>query len=441
MSEKQRTIQEEINLPEGIGLHTGKKVRVSFKPASVNEGIKFIRTDLPGKPQIPAKVEFVIDAAKRSRRTSIGIGPAEVNTIEHVMAAFFGLKVDNIIIELNGEEMPGYDGSALIFFNAIKAAGVVEQEATKKIFQVKEPIWVEDADNLLLVLPDANFRVSYILNYDNSILNSQYGSWVFNNEVFEKEIAPSRTFCLESEIEYLRSLGLGKGADYENTLVINKEGVSVKNKLRFENELVRHKISDLLGDLYLLGSAIQGHVIAIKSGHPLNIKLLQKIKTQFERGKEAGISAKTEILATPPLDINAIQKILPHRYPFLLVDRIVELKQDEYATGIKNVTINEQFFNGHFPGHPVMPGVLILEAMAQVAGVLMLSKSDNLGKIAYFMSMDKVKFRKTVVPGDQLVIKVKVLKVRSRVLQIQGAAYINDKVAAEAELMFALGEA
>ena len=437
---KQKTIKKEISLPQGVGLHTGQKVSLKFRPAGINEGINFIRVDIDGKPIVPANISHIIDAAKRPRRTSVGINSVEVHTIEHVMAALFGLEIDNVFIEVNAEELPGYDGSALPFYEALKKAEVTELEAPKKTFQVRNPLWIEEENGFIIILPGKGFRVSYTLNYEHVFLKSQYVSLVFNENIFGREIAPSRTFCLEDEVDDLRSLGLGKGADFENTLVVTKNGISGNNKLRFPDEFVRHKISDLLGDLYLLGSTIEGHVVASRSGHPLNIRLLQKIKLQFEKFKEAGVAARLDrIESIPPLDIKAIQRILPHRYPFLLIDRIVELQEDDYVVGVKNVTINEQFFNGHFPGHPVMPGVLILEAMAQVAGVMMLSKNENLGKIAYFMSMDKVKFRKTVVPGDQLVLRVKVIKLRSRVIEVRGEAFVDGKIVAEAELRFSLG--
>ncbi|MFH1777072.1 MAG: bifunctional UDP-3-O-[3-hydroxymyristoyl] N-acetylglucosamine deacetylase/3-hydroxyacyl-ACP dehydratase [Candidatus Omnitrophota bacterium] len=435
----QQTIKEEVSLPEGIGLHTGKKVKVKFRPAPVGEGIVFIRVDLTNKPQVPASISHVIDETKRSRRTSVGINSVEVHTIEHLMAALCGSWIDNIYIEISGEELPGYDGSAWAFYQAIKEAGIKEQSASKKIFKIKEPIWMEEDDASIIILPGKEFQVSYTLNYEHQFLRSQYANIIFNNDVFEREIASSRTFCMENEIERLRAQGLGKGADYNNTIVVTKDGIL--GKLRFPDEFVRHKISDLMGDLYLLGCMIEGHVIAIKSGHSLNIKLLHKIKAQLDRYDRQAVNRRGSLTAaTSSLDITSIQKILPHRYPFLLVDRILEL-EDRYAAGIKNVTINEQFFNGHFPAYPVMPGVLIIEAMAQVAGVLMLSRQENLGKLAYFMSMDKVKFRKRVVPGDQLLIKVTVGKVRSRVLQVEAKAFVDGRVVTEADLMFSLGQA
>ena len=436
MAENQRTINKSLGL-SGIGLHTGQKVNVKFKPAVENQGIEFVRTDLDGKPRIKAHMSNLIE---RPRRTSIGIQNVEIHTIEHVLAALVGLGIDNITIELDAEELPGLDGSALPFLELLKKAGIKELNASRNYFQPKEPLYMEEGDSSVLILPANDFRISYTMSYPNSLLKSQYASFEFSQEVFEKELAPSRTFCLQEEAEELTRQGLGKGANYENTIVVGSDGI-VENTLRFEDEFVRHKICDLIGDLYLLGHPVKGHVIGIKSGHPLNIKLLKKIKHLHDRQTQASIIASSEDISNiAPLNINEIKRILPHRYPFLLVDRILELKEDKYAVGIKNVTINEQFFQGHFPGRPVMPGVLIVEAMAQVVGVLLLSKRDNLGKRAYFMSIDKVKFRRMVLPGDQLRIEVSVLKLKSRIGQAYGRTMVENKVVAEAVLMFSLGD-
>ncbi|MFH1459799.1 MAG: bifunctional UDP-3-O-[3-hydroxymyristoyl] N-acetylglucosamine deacetylase/3-hydroxyacyl-ACP dehydratase [Candidatus Omnitrophota bacterium] len=436
MLENQRTIIKTVAL-RGVGLHTGQKVNVKFKPCPADHGIEFIRVDLEGKPCVRAHMSNLIE---RPRRTSIGIQNVEIHTIEHVLAALVGLGIDNIIIELDAEELPGLDGSALPFYEILKSAGIKEQSAQRSYFQPKEPLYMEEGDSSLMILPANDFRVSYTMSYPHPMLKAQYASFEFTPEIFEKEIAPSRTFCLQQEAEDLTKQGLGKGANYENTVVVGKDGI-VNNTLRFEDEYVRHKICDLIGDLYLLGHPVKGHVIGIKSGHPLNIKLLKKIKHLHDRQTKAGVEATGENFdSEPPFNINDIQKILPHRYPFLLVDKILELKEDAFVVGIKNVSINEHFFQGHFPGRPVMPGVLIVEAMAQVAGVLILSKRGNLGKRAYFMSIDKVKFRRMVLPGDQLKIEVSVLKLKSRTGQIFARATVADKPVAEATLMFSLGD-
>lgn len=440
--EYQKTVKKEVGL-EGIGLHTGEKTKIRFKPLEPNKGINFQRVDLYGQPIIQATLNNVIDTTKSPRRTSVGNKDAEVHTIEHIMAVLSILGIDNILIEIDGPEVPGLDGSAYPFLEILEEAGLETQNALRRIFQIREPIWISEGEASIIVLPSQEFKISYLLSYDHHpYLKPQYLNFVVNRDLFVKEIAPARTFCLEEEAEILRDQGLGRGADYENTVVVGERGI-IKNRLRFEDEFARHKILDLIGDLYLLGYSLKGHVIAIKSGHPLNLKLLQKIEQQRFRIAEGAIrsvSLGVEFGKTQ-LDINDIQKILPHRYPFLFVDKIIELEEDKRAVGIKNVTVDDYFFQGHFPGRPVMPGVLIVEAMAQVAGVLMLSKKENQGKLAYFMSIDNVKFRKTVLPGDQLILEAEVVKLRSKTGQVRTKAYVDSKIVAEAELMFALVDA
>ncbi len=438
--EKQKTIEKEISF-SGYGIHTGKKVNAKFKSALADSGINFIRVDLPDKPVVKAHISNIIDPAKRLRRTSIGVKKngisVEIHTIEHIMSALCGTGIDNIIIELDSEELPGLDGSALGFVELIKKAGIKEQDVEKEYFIPRIPIWLEEKDRSLILLPHDSFEVSYTLSYENPLLNSQFMSINIDSEVFEKEIAPARTFCLNEEVEVLKKMGLGKGANYENTIVIGKDGI-INNKLRFNNEFVRHKIVDLMGDLYLLGKPIKGKIIALKSGHSLNIKLSERMFRYVKKMKEAGIKSPSVFSGVVPLNITDIQNILPHRYPFLLIDKIIELEEDKRALGVKNVTMNEYFFRGHFPGRPIMPGVLIVEAMAQVAGVLLLSKSSNASKIAYFMSMDNVKFRKTVVPGDQLLLEVEIVKLKSKTGQVRATASVDGNIVSEADLRFSL---
>lgn len=438
--ENQKTIKNEAEI-QGVGLNTGKKVRLKFKPSPPNSGINFVRVDLSNKPIINAELANIVPMLKSPHHTSLGSSDTWIQTVEHTMAALSGLGVDNVLIEIDGDELPAMDGSSLSFVEAIKKAGFLEQqEAPKRYFVIREPLWVENESAYIAVFPSSDFRVSYTLNYDNLFIKSEYLNLAITPDIFEKEIAPARTFCLQKEVESLLSLGIGKGANYENTLVVSEAGV-IKNKVRFDDEFVRHKILDLLGDMYLLGFGIKGHVVAVRSGHDLNIKLIQKIKSKRERWLEGGMRSVEEIkVSGGELDINVIKRILPHRYPFLLVDKII-MMDGMHVVGIKNVTANEEFFQGHFPGRPIMPGVLVVEAMAQVAGVLMLSKDENFGKLAYFIGINNVKFRKTVVPGDQLVMEVEVTRFRSRTGQARATAKVEGKVVCEAELMFSLVDA
>ncbi|MDD5449684.1 MAG: UDP-3-O-acyl-N-acetylglucosamine deacetylase [Candidatus Omnitrophica bacterium] len=437
--EKQKTIKNEVEL-QGTGLNTGNKVTLKFKPSPPNSGINFVRVDLASKPIINAEVANLVDISKSPRHTSLGSGDVWVQTVEHLMAALSGLGIDNILIEINSNELPAMDGSSLPFIEALKKAGLSEQEAAKKSFIIREPLWVEDESAYIVVFPSNEFKITYTLNYENLFIGSQYLNIPVTPEIFEKELAPARTFCLQKEVEALLSLGLGKGANYENTLVVSDGGV-LKNKLRFNDEFVRHKALDLLGDLYLLGFSVKGHVIAVRSGHNLNIKLIHKIKQKREKWMEGSMRPADELKVTgTELDINVIKRILPHRYPFLLVDKIVMMEAMRIV-GVKNVTANEEFFQGHFPGRPIMPGVLIVEAMAQTAGILMLSRNENFGKLAYFTGIDNVRFRKTVVPGEQLVMEIQVTRFKSRTGQARAEAKVDGKLVCEADLMFALVEA
>lgn len=433
----QRTIRRLARV-EGVGLHTGRTVRVEFKPAPPDSGITFLRSDLAGSPPVTASVNSILDANRRPRRTSIGAAGVEIHTIEHLMAGCAGSGIDNLLVELNGEEVPGLDGSAHPFVEIFRQAGFQEQPVPRRTIQIREPVWIEEDSAAVAIFPDEQFRVSYTLSYPVPTLSAQFFSAWVTPQLFETELAPSRTFCLAQEVEALRRNGLGRGANYENTVVVDPSGRVINNRLRYPDEFVRHKVLDLIGDLYLLGRPIQGHVVAIRSGHALNLKLLQKLRLSLERGREGGIKAQYVEPEATALDIFSIERILPHRYPFLLVDRIVELIPDQRAVGLKNVTINEPFFSGHFPKRPVMPGVMIIEALAQVSGILLLNKVENLGKYAYFVAMDNVKFRRTVLPGDTLSLEAEVLKLRSKTGQMRTRALVEGKVVAEADLMFAL---
>jgi UDP-3-O-[3-hydroxymyristoyl] N-acetylglucosamine deacetylase/3-hydroxyacyl-[acyl-carrier-protein] dehydratase len=429
---KQKTIKKECEV-SGIGLHTGTKTRLRFKPAEVNAGLRFIRIDLPGAPVIKVEPESAISRVDIQRCTCIGSNGAMIYTVEHLMSVLCGLGITNLTMEIDGNEIPGLDGSGRDFLAVLKNAGVFEQDAQAQIIKILEPIGVYHNGKSIYIVPADEFKISYVLDYPYPLMQSQFFSITFNQESFEKDIASCRTFCLESEAEELKKLGLGKGANYDNTLVVSEKGVK-NNQLRFPNEFARHKILDIIGDLYLLGKPIQGHVFAVKSGHGLNMLALRKIAEQYNisRGTIQNAPLKVDAMMT----INDIMKILPHRYPFLLVDRIIELEKGKRAVGIKNVTINDSFFEGHFPTRPVMPGVLIVEAMAQTAGLAVLTNKEHHGKVAFFMAADKVKFRRVVVPGDQLVMETEVIRDRSKTAHIRAVAKVEGEVAAEADMVF-----
>jgi len=344
--------------------------------------------------------------------------------------------VDNLVVELDGEELPGLDGSALEYLEALDKSGIKELDKPRDYYALKEPIYINESGVSLVALPSETFRVSYTLDYNHPALNSQFLEVDVTEQSFRSGIAGARTFCLEEEAEELKKQGLGKGATYENTLVVGSKGV-IGNNLRFPDEFVRHKILDLIGDFSLLGQPLKAHIIAVKSGHALNAKMVKSILQQKQ--KDAAGGADIYSGDGKVMDVQAIMNVLPHRYPFLLVDRITYLEEGKRVAGIKNVTINDAFFQGHFPGKPVMPGVLILEAMAQVGGVMMLSCEENKGKLAYFLTIDAAKFRKVVVPGDRLVMEVTAGKIKSRTGQVFGKAYVDGEVVAEATLMFAFG--
>ncbi|MBF0619070.1 MAG: UDP-3-O-[3-hydroxymyristoyl] N-acetylglucosamine deacetylase [Candidatus Omnitrophica bacterium] len=437
MSVKQRTIAKEAAL-SGVGLHTGHKVHIVFKPAAVNEGVRFVRTDLPEKPSVRLGDIASITGGDAGRYSALKVGTGLIYTVEHVVAVLAGLGIDNILVEMDHDEAPGLDGSALEYLNALKNAGIVEQDAQRTYFEIKEPIAVSHNGASVMIVPAENFKVSYALEYPHPMLR-QTVSAVMTPEIFEKEIASCRTFCLKEEADALLAKGLGQGASTDNTLVFGPDGV-VNNKLRFPDEAARHKVLDCLGDLYLLGLPFKGHVFAFKSGHALNRELLKKIaeqKAKYEAKREA---PRLEAKPGQPIDVRGIMSLIPHRYPFLLVDRIIEMESGKRAVAIKNVTMNEAFFQGHFPDKPVMPGVLMLEAMAQVVAVTLLSTDAMRGKIGFYMSADKVKFRRVVEPGDQVVIEVEITRARTRIAQAKGVCKVNGEVACEAEMGFAFGE-
>ncbi len=422
---QQRTLSKSVLL-EGQGLHTGRPVKIVLSPSGPHTGILFSRSDLDANLKVRATVENVL--SDELRQTALRVGTGVVRTIEHLMAAFHGMGVDNAQVEVDGDELPGMDGSAREFVEAIQRTGLVEQNAPRRWIEVKKPLFVDRGDQSIVILPASNLMISYTLSYQHEDLKDQFMTVHALPEIFERELAPARTFCLKDEANMLLAQGFGKGANLSNTLVF-EHNLPIENTLRFENEACRHKILDLLGDLFLAGGFIRGHIIAARSGHSLNVEFVRELLMANPEKKMPSSST---------LNVTEIQKILPHRYPFLFIDRIEKFVPGVSAVGYKQVTVNDYFFQGHFPSHPVMPGVLIIEAMAQVGGVIMLSKPENSNKIAYFMSIDSAKFRQPVMPGDELRLEVEVQKIRARTGQCAGRAYVGDKLVCEAEVKFAV---
>ena len=433
-SDRQHTLAKAVSMT-GTSLHTGEQVTLTLQPAPENFGFKFRRVDLEDKPFIAALAEKV---QKVERATTIAEGGVNVHTVEHVISALTGMGVDNAIIEMDANEPPIADGSAMPYVELIKSAGLVEQKEARKVFEIREPIYQETRDGTILtIVPDKKFRVS-CTNVGPNGRFTQYFSTEINPETYEKEIAAARTFVYYEDIAPLMEKGLIKGGTLEAAIVIRGESLLSKQPLRFQDEFVRHKILDIVGDLMLSGKRIQGHVIAVRPGHGPNTELARAIVKQYEAMRSM-VPAPVHIPGGESvLDINEVMKILPHRYPFLLVDRIIGFEGETKCTGIKNVTINEPFFQGHFPGHPIMPGVLQLEAMAQVASIVLLRMPGNQGKIGYFMSADNVKWRKPVLPGDTLIIETEILKTKRSIASGVGRCIVNGQVASEADLMFSV---
>ncbi|MCX6356402.1 MAG: bifunctional UDP-3-O-[3-hydroxymyristoyl] N-acetylglucosamine deacetylase/3-hydroxyacyl-ACP dehydratase [Candidatus Aureabacteria bacterium] len=428
--QKQQTIKTPVCL-SGVGVHTGNKTRLVFTPAPPNTGVRFVRTDIPGLPAVDAVATNVTSVC---RGTTIACGGIEVHTVEHVLAAIRGCDVDNVVVELDSNEPPVGDGSATPYVRMIKSAGVEEQDAPREEFVVVEPVWASKDNAAIAIIPSPEYRVSYTMDFRHPTLPAQFVSFTVNEETFEREIASGRTFCFYHEIEALVKQGLIKGGSLENAVVIGDGVIYSKEQLRFPDEFARHKVLDLIGDMSLVGRRVRGHVIAMRSGHELNVELAKKLINVMGRSTSRTVPLRaTEGML---MDVNDIKRILPHRFPFLLVDRIIEIKGREKIVAIKNVTANEPFFMGHFPERPVMPGVLIIEALAQTTGVLMLNTPENLGKLAFFMTIENAKFRRPVVPGDQLRLEVDVLRWKTKTGKVHGTALVDGQVAAEADLGF-----
>jgi UDP-3-O-[3-hydroxymyristoyl] N-acetylglucosamine deacetylase/3-hydroxyacyl-[acyl-carrier-protein] dehydratase len=461
MHEMQRTISKAVSM-SGSGLHTGTSCTMTFKPAEDNYGIRFIRTDLADKPEIPANADYVQDI---SRGTTIGIGDVKVHTVEHVLAAIVGLQIDNIKVELNGIEPPIGDGSAMPYVEQLLKAGFETQTTPKDYLIIDDTVMYHDEENQIdiVALPLDSYRMTVMVDYQNPALGSQHTGLFDLEKEFVEEFAPARTFCFLSEVEELADRGLIQGGNLDNAVVIvdrelDKNGLSdLQNKLglenpikvgasgflndkvlRFRNEPVRHKLLDLIGDLALIGAPIKAQVLAARPGHKANVEFAKKIRKLYNQKK---LERKYQFVKKEGIvfDINAIQRILPHRYPFLLVDKIVHLELDKKVVGVKSVTINEPFFQGHFPDQPVMPGVLLLEAMAQTGGILLLNAFPNPEeKLVMFMGINNAKFRKPVLPGDQLIIETEMVNKRSKVVTMSAKTYVDDKLVAEADFMAAV---
>jgi UDP-3-O-[3-hydroxymyristoyl] N-acetylglucosamine deacetylase/3-hydroxyacyl-[acyl-carrier-protein] dehydratase len=455
----QQTLKQPVSF-SGIGLHSGNKVSMTFLPAAANSGIRFRRVDLDGRPEVEAKVENV---SETNRSTTLSKGSVKIHTVEHVLAAFMGAGIDNAIVELDANEPPIADGSAREYMRMIKSVGLTALPEKREIYTVTAPIQVQMGETFLSVFPDENFRIT-CTSSDGKGRFTQYFSLTVNPETWESQLSHARTFCFYEEIEYLIKNGLIKGGSLENAIVIRDDAILTTEPLRYPDEFVRHKMLDIIGDLSLIGQPIKGHIVAVRPSHAANCELARQIVAQLRKPlttaqtfappppkataspkKEAAGRDKDNNAAVPAvkdgttLDVMQVMKLLPHRYPFLMVDKVTKIEGDK-ITAVKNVSVNEPYFQGHFPNHPIMPGVLQLEAIAQVAGILTLREAENSGKLAYFMSAESVKWRKPVRPGDTLVIEVQLTRSRGKIGKARGTCLVDNEVVSEAEVAFILIE-
>ena len=457
MITKQNTIEREVTI-SGKGLHTGVEVILKFKPAPENFGFKFKRVDLDGQPLIDANVSKVRGT---SRGTVLKEGDVVISTIEHVMAALIGMGIDNALIELNGPEAPILDGSAAPYVKILAEAGLVTQNADREYFEIKRKIVYRNSETgaELIAYPDEDFSIDVLISYNSAVLHNQYAS--YNNQTnFPEEIAPCRTFVFVRELEMLLKNNLVKGGDVDNAIIImdqpmaieelnriadlfnqkhvevNKIGILNNLTLHFDNECARHKLLDVMGDIALIGKRIKGRIVAKRPGHGPNTEFSKMLQKEYLKCISENTAPEYDPNKAPLYDVNQIKKMLPHRNPFLLIDKVIE-KGSDYIIGVKNVTMNEPFFVGHFPEEPVMPGVLIIEAMAQCGGVFVISSQPPDGDYStYFMTMDSIKFRRKVVPGDTLVFRLKLLgPIRRGIANMRAIAFVGDLVVCEGEFM------
>jgi len=456
-SQNQQTLKGPVTL-HGVGLHTGEKVTMTMKPANPGFGIRFQRVDLPDKPVVKADVDYVVDT---SRGTTIEHNGARVSTLEHTLAALVGMGVDNLLIELDVSEVPILDGSAKLFIEAIESVGILEQEAKRIVYSIDSNIhYYDPVKNVdMLAVPSTDYAITTLIDFNSPVLGTQHASMKHLSE-FRSEIGPCRTFCFLHELEYLLDNNLIKGGDLSNAIVVvdkvvsqdelnrlavifNKQKIEVKQEgilnniqLHFTNEPARHKLLDVIGDLALVGHSIKAHIIASRPGHATNVEFAKKIKQYIKKNKHLSDIPHYDPSQQAIYDISHIEKALPHKFPFLFVDKIIELS-DNHVVGIKNVTFNEHFFQGHFPGNPVMPGVLQIEALAQTGGILALNNiRDPENYDTYFLKIDKVRFKQLVRPGDTLILKLELLNpIRRGICEMKGTAYVGNKLATEAELV------
>ena len=431
---KQKTIERPVEVT-GTGLFSGQTCRLRFIPAGADSGVTFIRTDLPAPARISADISNV---GKRARRTSLINGTVQVETVEHVLSAVSGMGIDNVDIEVSAAEIPSFDGSAEPFVEALKQAGVRELDADQRVLVIDEPMTVSNDDSTLAALPGPEdyLDIVYDLDYSEApSIGRQVVAFRLDSDDFATKIAPARTFSLQAEAVEMQARGVGAHLTPKDVLVVGPDG-PIDNAFRFHDECARHKICDLVGDLALLGRHLRGRIVAHKTGHENNHALVRKlVKSLSQRQRAATVTGE------PVMDIRKVMRLLPHRYPFLMVDRIIELDGDRKAVGLKNVSINEPYFQGHYPGQPIMPGVMILEALAQLSGILLSRRLEHTGKVAVLLSMDRVKMRRPVRPGDQLILEAERLHVRSRTGHCRCRALIGSDVAAEAEIKFMLVDA